>query len=321
MTATGGHAWDSFSFKSADYSDGTDPISRVACRITLKFEHRSSQTGGFLEEKDRPASGFLLWHRNTRFLVTNWHCLTGRNSFTGKPVDCKDGALPSHVVVDLSHLGLHDPRPRPLFDAAGDPLWLQHPDRDTEIADLVALPLSGLPDDTPALFKPGFAVDRTGAPLPLSVGEDVFLVGFPKAVGNGAWPVWKHASLASEPAHRLRLANHAGPLRAVLVDGAFMDGLSGSLAIRKAAFPNLLSSKGLTRPLWHDREGTPFWYSLVGVYSGRAKPPKVEKAGCAPKDGKASDEDVLAQASLGIVWGAELLHEIVDRGVRGAPSP
>ncbi len=150
-------------------------------------------------------------------------------------------------------------------------------------------------------------------------------MGFPRAIGNGAWPVWKRASLASEPTQSLTLARKPDrPLRAVLVDGAFMEGLSGSLAIRKSAFPAILTEKGLIRPLWNDRDGTPFWYSLVGVYSGRAlengcgkhTSGKEEQGTDKAKAGQ-SDEDELAKARLGIVWKAELLLEVLRHGVRG----
>jgi uncharacterized ParB-like nuclease family protein len=285
-----------------------------------------------MEGYQNPASGFLVWHDGAHFLVTNWHCLAARNAFTGKSLN-KTLAFPSHVVVDLRHLGIGDLTPRPLHgktydanDEEREALWLEHPDRDEEVADIAALPLSGLPEDTPALFKPCFADEHRDRQLDLPVGEDVFVVGFPRAIGNGSWPVWKRASLATEPSQTLNLATdeRQRQLRAVLVDGAVMEGLSGSLVIQRSANPGIMMDAGPTNVVWPHLDGRPFYYSFVGVYSGRALDGEgSRRTSCAVSEraDKAvagqSDEDDLARARLGIVWRAELLMEILKKGTRG----
>jgi len=169
--------------------------SKCVCYISAI--HKSN--GEILGHK--PCSGFFWRHNSVPHLITNRHCVTGKNALN-KPV----GAPPFFPT----HLEIHYYRKRDSLgdgvssfsgDAVevklwkdGEPDWLEHP-RGTAI-DLAAMSL--------------------GSPEPLSVecvndrrqydgwlieaGADCFIVGFPEGLsGAKGTPIWKRGSIASEP--------------------------------------------------------------------------------------------------------------------------
>jgi hypothetical protein len=48
------------------------------------------------------ASGFLVEAGTDRYLITNWHVVTGRDSYTGEPMDKQYAAVPDHLDVQFS---------------------------------------------------------------------------------------------------------------------------------------------------------------------------------------------------------------------------
>src|SRR5687767_769173 len=76
-------------------------------------------------------TAFAWAHERHHYLITNWHCLAGRNPQTG---DClsKTGGLPNRVNVWFALAGgkaLRKETLLPLLDENQKPLWLIHPDQ------------------------------------------------------------------------------------------------------------------------------------------------------------------------------------------------
>src|SRR5438445_620375 len=80
-------------------------------------------------------------------LITNRHNVTGRHQETGECLS-KQAAIPNELVIAHHHtsqLGAWILRVEPLYDAAGNRLWIEHPSLGAK-ADFIALPLTHLED-------------------------------------------------------------------------------------------------------------------------------------------------------------------------------
>jgi trypsin-like peptidase len=239
------------------------------------------------------ATGFFYKHGDRRFLVTNWHVLSGRNPYDGQPLH-KSGGTPDTVTLPLHKQKLGEfllGHRCPIEDGNGDPIWLQHP-RGQDI-DVAVLPLPNLPPDCVAyeLPRPGEKTD-----MRLQVGLDCFVIGFPLGISHQQiLPIWKRASIASEPQ-----APHDN-LPVFLIDTATRSGMSGSpVILRGGSYINTSGDTvlGVLASRW------------VGVYSGRYV---------------GANE---LEAQLGRVWHRQVVDEIITGNVRGsyqlrrtAPAP
>lgn len=168
----------------------------------------------------------------------------------------------------------------------GDPDWLEHPKGRS--IDVVAL------DFTSAGFEVHCVNDKQ--PIKnweIEAGTDCFIVGFPEALaGSEGTPIWKRASIASEPN-----LDYKG-LPVFLCDSATRKGLSGA-----PVFAKLLGNFG--------QQGQPFpkagpqvfgyWTNFIGIYTGR----------------EGHEDDGF---QLGRVWKTETIEEIVE-GCKRADSP
>jgi hypothetical protein len=186
-------------------------------------------------------TGFI-WRVNGRaFLVTCWHNVTGKNPTTGKHLSCHAGE-PDEVMIQLDLAGSSPGTRRavklPLLNADGVPLWLEHPLMPA--VDVVALPLPEMPG---TVLNPINEMPSNPASPP--IGYDAFILGYPFGIGVSTLPIWKRASVASEPS----IPINGQPC--FYVDTASRPGMSGS--------PVILRHRYAIGP------STTF----VGVYSGR----------------------------------------------------
>lgn len=137
----------------------------------------------------------FIWQVNQQaYLITNWHNVTGINSQTKQHISPM-AAEPDSIVVYLDKvgkLGMRFPITLALQDDSGNPLWLEHPNG--YAVDVVALPLKTIPDVD---FHPINVL--TQFPMRVSVGLDAFILGYPFGIGVSTLPIWKRASIASEP--------------------------------------------------------------------------------------------------------------------------
>lgn len=215
------------------------------------------------------ATGFLWLHRGVLSLLTNWHVVTGRNPSTLRAVDRTTAAEPDALLIrHWDARGVERVRRVPLL-AAGVPAWRVHPEFGRGM-DVVCIPLA-----RPGSLRRAALNERVVGDVGIHVGAPLFILGFPFAPER--YPIWKLATVASEPALTPSLRRH------LLVDTASRPGMSGSPVVRRR----------MDRPV--GGTGT-VETSFVGVYSGRL------------------DTRNPMDAQLGMVWPARLVHEIVECG-------
>jgi hypothetical protein len=164
-----------------------------------------------------------------------------------------------------------------LRDADGKPLWLEHPILGQR-ADVIALPLGPMPG---ADFYP---INKMVAMrLRVGAGVDVVVLGYPFGISMSSFPIWKRASIASEP--ELPIAG----LPYFFIDTASREGMSGAPVIVRSLGSHDLEGGGTTMT------GGPA-SRFLGIYSGRI-----------------GAEDEL-KAQLGIVWRAEVVTDVIKGG-------
>lgn len=216
-------------------------------------------------------------------LVTAWHNLTGTHPATGKSL-AASGARPDRVRAHFktaqvqTDMVLHVD----LYDPDGSARWLVHP-AVGEAVDVAIIPIPGrLP---PAILgKPIDSLESSNMATP--VGMDAFIVGFPKGLAENGLPIWKRASIATEP----KLFADEPARRRVLVDSASREGMSGAPVFARTLGAYVGEHGGIIMD-------KPITMRFVGLYSGRL-----------------AAQDSL-DAQLGIVWPAPLITRIVKEGV------
>jgi Trypsin-like peptidase domain len=236
-------------------------------------------------------TGFFYKEGDTTYLVTNWHVVTGVNPTTFVPVD-PSGPSPDILRLFYKQQITHDGRVTvrtpthdvPLY-SKGQALWLEHSARQNVDAVAIELDLSTL-----QLFGnvPINAVQQEHRLLPYA-GMDCFVLGYPEGmIGPGLTPIWKRASIATEPQYNFR------DLPGFLIDTATRSGMSGSPVVaRHSGFFNPDKSKAMS-PL--SVIGT--LHKFVGIYSGRL------------------GDDPL-EVQLGMVWRRDVLTDITNTRTPG----
>ena len=255
-----------------------DPYSVVPLPLTLVANGQAiGQATGFFHKLD-----------GGTYLVSNWHVFSGRNPKDGQPKHAK-GAVPDsiktalHAANQLGHY-LTDVTIR-LNDANGRPTWFQHPTRGQDF-DVAALRIDRLPEEA-AVYEAA-RPDET-ANMAFTVGMDVFVLGYPLGLTHqDILPVWKRASIATEP--ELPVAG----LPVFLVDTATREGMSGSPVIARGYGQVMLAQGGGTGI------GGGTYTRFLGIYSGRY----------------GADDEFAAQ--LGRVWHRSVIDEVIRGQKRGA---
>lgn len=271
-------------------------LSRIA--IELHFDRRNSPGAA---TRGGHGTGFL-WRRGERlFVITNLHNVTAWNRVQSKALS-ETGFRPNEVEIALRfRWGTDDARFQagrrglhwPLYDSDGAPIWLVHPTLGDAV-DVVAIEINVSGERAVNdLGEPGTlftlpANDGQWVNFPLEPGQDAFVLGYPEGLDGGlGFPIWKRASIASEP-----LSDLDG-LPKLYIDTATRKGMSGSCVVvvrRGFAVPD---GGTVADALLGDS------FQLLGVYSGRV------------------GSDPLG-VQLGIVWKRSVIDEIIDGGRRGA---
>ncbi len=172
-----------------------DKLSLVAVYIRLHFgEQFITNASGFLWEKEGKA-----------FLISNWHCFTGREPDTKKPKS-NTAAIPNRVECYLYTNKLSDGQPLPGYRKESvffpltqsnslEPLFFEHKACSSNI-DIAALPVE-LPDHIVPFFLNAQPFDER---IEFYPGQDAFVIGYPLGILTGnSLPVWKRASISTEP--------------------------------------------------------------------------------------------------------------------------
>lgn len=248
-----------------------DWYSMAAVPIEMYFgeQHLSTGTACFWQTDDR------------LYLVTAWHNLSGRHFKTKKHLS-KTLAEPDRIKVwwnlDVQPIGQKRTSFVPILDNESRPLWLVEPERGSDID--VAL----IPVQPPTNSEP-YPINKLPTDyVNLSVGRDVFILGFPLGVEGVGLPIWKRGSLASEWQIPERVQSYW------LVDTASRPGMSGAPVIQRA-YPE----DSALRAMDYGHNGKT---RFIGIYSGRLA-----------NDG---DNDI----QLGMVWSSRWIESIIRGGKR-----
>jgi hypothetical protein len=249
-----------------------DEFSLTTVPIELRFNKTHLSHG----------TAFTWRDRESHFLITNWHNVSGRDPNTNKHLS-KTAAEPNmlHAFFNSKDKNLGDKHLIKMqIRNEYEVFWYVHPALKRKV-DLVAIPLVGAIVSTIEFYP----LNKMGSTdLLVKIGMDVFILGYPFGRGNGL-PVWKRGSIASEPDLVPIVDNY------LLVDTASRPGMSGS--------PVILRSVGT-----HLTQGNNFVVSgdtankLIGVYSGRLH-----------------TQDPL-DAQIGMVWPVVYIEEIIAGRLR-----
>ena len=230
------------------------------------------------------ATSFVWEHAEKYYLITNWHVVTLCNTNTGNPII--NIKFPPNKLRALFNTDTFDYWKAtidiPIRDRDNLPLWRVHPlhARGKRI-DIVVIPIDFDPKAQGVKLWP---VNRiAGTKLKMSIGMDVFILGYPFGSKLPAFPVWKRGSLASEP----ELIGLDGT-HYYLVDTASRPGMSGSPVILRSWKHHLLETG---RPTTTQFDDVPI-DRFIGVYSGRLS---------AQPD----------EAQIGMVWDGSLIEQII----------
>jgi hypothetical protein len=223
-------------------------------------------------------TGFIWLNGSAHYLITNWHNVSGKDPRSRKHLS-ETLAEPDCIQIWWNvkgKLGERFTDTIPIRSTEGDPLWWVHPEYGSRV-DVIALPLPSVPgaDMHPINHMP------TAKGMRATIGQEVFVIGYPFGINAGGLPIWKRGSLASEP----DMIDDADPF--ILVDTASRPGMSGSPVIRRQ-WGSYTDEKG---NIFHNGEDAT---RLMGVYSGRLSTND-------PHD-----------AQLGLVWPVTLLEEIIS---------
>ena len=241
------------------------------------------------------ATGFFWRSASIPYVITNRHCVTGKDH---RNILLPGAFEPSHLQIYLHEKGQKISPDVTMYNGKaievslfeeGNPVWFEHPTG--RLVDVVAIAL----DEPEALSVDCINDRKTYDSWNVEAGSDCLIVGFPEGLsGAEETPVWKRASVASEPN-----LNYKG-LPVFLCDTATRRGLSGGPVFGRAiGFFDQLS-----KPIDPYGPGPQFfghWPVFLGIYSGR----------------EGYEDDGF---QLGRVWKRSALFEIIENRTR-AESP
>lgn len=211
-----------------------------------------------------PCTGFFWRDSGIPYLVTNRHCVTGKNSLN---------ELFSNASFEPTHLQVYyHERGEAVSDgvtmyrwkgveislfSGGEPEWFEHELKTT--IDVVAIAL-----DTPEHLSVDCVNDRKQYDnWKAEAGADCFIVGYPEGLsGSEGTAIWKRASIASEP----ELDYGQRPI--FLCDSATRPRLSGAPVFGKA-IPFANQQFNRIDPYQDDLTFLGHWPVFLGIYSGR----------------------------------------------------
>ena len=248
----------------------THPASCAVTRLELFF----------FETSLGHATGFLYNNAGCLCLVSNWHVFSGKNAITLNVMN-KDGMTPTRIEFHLTCAKVHDTGIE--FDFVpmvadltkdGVSLWWQHRGYldgagVPRIVDIGILPLapylSKIDPKTVQSFENQVIAhqsakeDWTYEQGTARVGSEVFILGYPIGLAKqGVFPIWKRASIASEPLYPI-----VDTMPAIYVNLLTRHGMSGSPVILVGN--GLIGENGLL--VKRELEDDPW---LIGVYAGRS---------------------------------------------------
>ena len=226
-------------------------------------------------------SGFYYRKGSRLFLVSNWHVFSGchpekrtaLHSSCWVPDEQKIYLQVLNSQGVLESVGYTDK----LRNSDGVAQWWEHPSLGSKV-DVGVVELLG-----ELRGKQTHSAELAGGEkLPVKVGQDVFVLGYPMGLlKQGLLPVWKRGSIASEP------ELDVDDKRVMLIDTGTREGMSGSPVVAVSRLSAFRKDETGTATA-SDRA------RLLGVYSGRY------------------GAENYSEVQLGICWKASLIDEIID---------
>lgn len=268
-------------------------------------------------------SGVLYEKDGAYFIATAWHNLSGRHSYTLKPLSTQTLATPNNVVVTYAQLfsGQFSGWTRLSLvlslEKDNGAAYMIHPERWPRV-DVALLPIDLTATYTMEVTvageperKMGIRLREDGSPVKtnvqsiqqcistygrvgvppedlIHVGDELFILGYPRGITDySAEPIWKRATVASDP--------HRGWDRQskFLVDCASREGMSGAPVIS-------YNKRGNVHVGGTTYVGSRPATALQGIYVGRLIDPDTK------------EEDRLFEAQIGTVWKAAVIDEIIE---------
>ena len=233
-------------------------------------------------------TGFLYEKEKQIYLITNWHVITNKEASSPtnylNDVSIQADRMVIQLIAKVKEEGDSfyvdvQKVEVPLIDNSMK-TWIEKTLDDGSFVDIAIIPVSrflGSIDCFPINTLEESFNENTKA----FVGQDVFVLGYPWGDEFDNFPVWKRASIATEPDYDI----NNRPI--FLVDTATRPGMSGSPVMfiekRPVTLTNLSENK-ISRN----------YTKLLGIYSG------------AYKDTRERD------FQLGIVWRKELIDVMID---------
>jgi len=249
------------------------------------------------------ATAFVYRFAKTYVMVTSLHVLNGFNSNTQKFLDSRN-FVPNKIAFYLNVFSdeIEAFRVEPFsvdLLRDGQPVWFESAVA-SPVIDVALIELEAVMEDFDRIrdrigyLHGGRMLVRVDEQANLQfayhayprIGSDVFILGFPKGIGQGAFPIWKKGSIATEPLYGA--IQSGAPV--ILIDAVTRDGMSGSPVLYFGS--DVAGDYGAAIA---DSDG-PY---VVGVYAGR--------------EGVTPEENSMA---LGRVWKVELLDALFSENLR-----
>lgn len=190
-----------------------DPISTESLKLETYLNNSPIAT----------ATGFVVLSKNKHYLITNWHVVSGVDLYQNNKIIDPQGRVPNTLRIwhNGTELGSWKQVAEPLF-INGNKRWYEI-SFGNQIADVVALPLSNVPNDI-KLYPFNIDLDKTDM-IP-TVAMPTSIVGFPNGESAaGLFPIWKTGHIASDPDTDYK------NLPMFLIDATTRSGMSGSPVI------------------------------------------------------------------------------------------
>lgn len=229
--------------------------------------------------------------RNERlYLVTNWHVVSGRNADTEETLDVS-AAIPDELRVYLPDVKADgsfqfgDRQPLSVMLYEGErKKWLDLKMKGKWI-DVTLIPMDEKEDA--AIIPIENCEEPFNDAVRFEITSPVYVIGFPFGKIAGDIPIWKRATVASEPTYDM------DDLPYYFVDTATREGMSGSPVIFFKDRPVIIGNGTSDEVSIH-------WTKFMGIYSGRIGANKN-----------------MGDAQLGRVWKVDVIDKIITTSTQG----
>ena len=240
----------------------------------------------FDEKKLANATCFFSQQNGKIYIVTNWHVVSGKDADTRQCLD-SNAAVPNKLRIYLPKNTEKEGYQFSnaffvevdLYDVEGNKLWYEL-ECNGKMVDVVLIPFK---KEIDLYFLP---IESAGEPFNedtrFQIADNIFIIGFPFGQIGGCIPIWKRASVASEPEYDMDSMPY------YFADTATRSGMSGSPVI-------LYKDRAVTMINEKERLISRHRTKLVGIYSGRI----------GANTGNRND------AQLGRVWKTSVIKDIL----------